>query len=76
MKAKLMNAYGRLLLRKYSIIETINDQLKNIFQIDQTSFKKEVSCEFIYGYSRINASTKKPKLKIKTALTRGPLMSI
>jgi len=33
MKAKQMDAYDRLLLRKCSIIETMNEQLKNVFQI-------------------------------------------
>ena len=33
MKNKLMPLYDRLLLRKRSVIETINDELKNIAQL-------------------------------------------
>jgi len=36
MKQKLMSMQDKLLLRKRSIIETINDQLKNISQIEHT----------------------------------------
>jgi len=36
MKNRLMNLEEKLLLRKRSIIETINDQLKNISQIEHT----------------------------------------
>ena len=33
MKNRLMDAYGKIMLRKRSIIETINDMLKNVAQI-------------------------------------------
>ena len=36
MKNKLMFLADRLLLRKRSLIETVNDQLKNISQIEHT----------------------------------------
>jgi hypothetical protein len=36
MKNRLVNLEEKLLLRKRSIIETINDQLKNISQIEHT----------------------------------------
>ena len=36
MKNSLMNLYDKLLLRKRSIIETVNDELKNICQIEHT----------------------------------------
>jgi hypothetical protein len=36
MKNKLISIWDKLLLRKRSIIETINDQLKNISQVDHT----------------------------------------
>ena len=36
MKNKLLNLYDKLLLRKRAIIETVNDQLKNISQIEHT----------------------------------------
>ena len=36
MKNKLVNLYDKLMLRKRAIIETVNDQLKNISQIEHT----------------------------------------
>lgn len=36
MQNKLLNMKDKILLRKRAIIETINDQLKNIYQIDHT----------------------------------------
>jgi hypothetical protein len=36
MKNKLVNCYDQLLLRKRAIIETVNDQLKNISQIEHS----------------------------------------
>ncbi|KIC77133.1 hypothetical protein DB41_CY00020 [Neochlamydia sp. TUME1] len=36
MKQKLMSFQDKILLRKRSIIETVNDQLKNIYQIEHT----------------------------------------
>ncbi len=36
MKPRVMAAFDKLLLRKRSIIETINDQLKNIFQLEHS----------------------------------------
>ena len=36
MKNRLMSCYDKLLLRKRSVIETINDQLKNICQVEHT----------------------------------------
>jgi hypothetical protein len=34
MEAQTIDAFDQLLLRKRSIIETINDQLKNIFNLE------------------------------------------
>ena len=36
MKQKLMSLGDKILLRKRSLIETVNDQLKNISQIEHT----------------------------------------
>jgi len=36
MKNRLMNFYDRIMLRKRSVIETINDELKNICEIEHT----------------------------------------
>ena len=42
MKNKLMPMMDKILLRKRSIIETINDQLKNISQIEHTRHRSPV----------------------------------
>ena len=39
MKNSLMNLYDKVLLRKRSIIETVNDELKNICQIEHTKHR-------------------------------------
>jgi hypothetical protein len=36
MKNKLMSLYDKIMLRKRSVIETINDQLKNICEIEHS----------------------------------------
>lgn len=36
LKNRLMSTYDKLLLRKHSVIETINDELKNICQVEHT----------------------------------------
>jgi len=36
MKPRLLEAVDKILLRKRSIIETINDQLKNVFQLEHS----------------------------------------
>jgi len=36
MKSRLMAAFDKRLLRKRSIIETINDQVKNLFQLEHS----------------------------------------
>ena len=43
MKNKLVHLIDKILLRKRSIIETINDQLKNIYQIEHTRHRSPVN---------------------------------
>ena len=44
MKNKLMNILDKILLRKRYIIETINDQLKNISQIEHSRHRSFANC--------------------------------
>ena len=53
MKNKLMPMMDKILLRKRSIIETINDQLKNICNIDHTRHRKYYK---FYGQYRFCSS--------------------
>lgn len=36
MKNSLMNLYDKILLRKRVLVETVNDELKNVCQIEHT----------------------------------------
>jgi len=41
MKQKLIKLIDKILLRKRALIETVNDQLKNIFQIEHSRHRVE-----------------------------------
>ena len=67
MKARVLKAFAKLMLRKRSIIETINDQLKNIFDLEHSRHRSltnfminVVACLVAYSYQ-----DKKPSLNIK-----------
>ena len=49
MKNSLMNLYDKLMLRKRSVIETVNDELKNVCQIYHSSFKVLLSRRVAYA---------------------------
>jgi hypothetical protein len=67
MKPKVIAAFDALLLRKRSITETINDQLKNIFQLEHSRHRSLinyminiVTCLVAYSYQ-----DKKPALNLR-----------
>lgn len=60
MKNRLMGLIDKLLLRKRAIIETINDQLKNISQIEHTRHRSPVNA-FVNVLAGIIAYTYQPK---------------
>ncbi|GFO74559.1 transposase, IS982 family [Bathymodiolus platifrons methanotrophic gill symbiont] len=67
MKPRVMTAFDAILLRKRSIIETINDQLKNIFQLEHSRHRSltnymvnAVACLVAYSYQE-----KKPALNLR-----------
>jgi transposase len=69
MKAQAIDAFDQLLLRKRSIIETINDQLKNIFDLEHSRHRSLVNylsnivaCLVAYSYQE-----KKPTLNLREA---------
>jgi hypothetical protein len=73
MKNKLVNLYDKLMLRKRALIETVNDQLKNISQIEHTrhrslwNFLGNVAAGLIaYGFRE-----KKPSLNLDKTLQIG-----
>ena len=69
MKNKLMPLFDKLMLRKRAIIETINDQLKNISQIEH-SRHRSVTNFLVNAVSALIAYThkeKKPSLNIRVS---------
>ena len=64
MKNSLMKLQDKLLLRKRYIIETINDQLKNISQIEHTRHRKPANfaVNLVAGLIAYTLQPKKPSL--------------
>jgi hypothetical protein len=67
MKNKLMPLFDKLLLRKRSIIETVNDQLKNISQIEHSRHRSPFNffVNLIAGLVAYTFREKKPSLNIR-----------
>jgi IS5 family transposase len=65
MKQKLMPLKDKILLRKRSIIETINDQLKNISQVEHTRHRNvgNFLVNLLSGIVAYTHQSKKPSLK-------------
>lgn len=66
MKNKLMDITDKFLLRKRAIIETVNDQLKNISQIEHTRHRSPANflINLLSGLIAYCHQEKKPCLKI------------
>lgn len=69
MKTQPIDAFDKLMLRKRSIIETINDPLKNIFDLEHSRHRSlyhylahVVACLVAYSYQE-----KKPALNLRDA---------
>jgi len=74
MKNRVMRLWDKLLLRKRSLIETINDQLKNISQIEHTRHRSVTGfmVNVVAGLVAYSHQPKKPSL----GLRRDPLVPI
>jgi hypothetical protein len=70
MKNKLMPYLDKLLLRKRSIIETINDQLKNISQIEHTRHRSiwNFMVNLIAGLIAYTHQAKKPGIRLNQTI--------
>jgi hypothetical protein len=68
MKSKLMPLLDKLLLRKRSLIETVNDQLKNICQIEHSRHRCVANflVNLVAGLIAYTYQEKKPSLQIRT----------
>ena len=67
MKNKLMSVTDKLLLRKRAIIESVNDQLKNISQIEHTRHRSvwNFAVNILAGLCAYMLQPKKPSINIK-----------
>jgi hypothetical protein len=67
MKNRLMRWWDKLLLRKRALIETINDQLKNISQIEHTRHRSVTGfmVNLVAGLIAYSYQPKKPSLGIR-----------
>ncbi len=66
MKNRLMQLEEKLLLRKRAIIETVNDQLKNISQIEHTRHRSptNVAVNLVCGLIAYCHQPKKPAITL------------
>ncbi|KGN81241.1 transposase, partial [Porphyromonas cangingivalis] len=72
MKNSLMHLYDKVLLRKRALIETVNDMLKNVCQIEHTRHRSvnNFLANLISGLIAYNLLPKKPELNIE--IVRNP----
>jgi hypothetical protein len=68
MKNRLMPLIDKILLRKRSLIETVNDQLKNISQIEHTRHRSVSNflVNILAGLIAYTYQDKKPSLNLTT----------
>ena len=67
MKNSLMNLFDKLMLRKRSVIETVNDELKNVCQIEHTRHRSidNFATNLFAGLIAYNLLPKKPEMNIE-----------
>ena len=68
MKNSLMTMKDKILLRKRSVIETINDQLKNIAQVEHSRHRSfgNFIANLVAGLIAYSFQEKKPSIKFET----------
>lgn len=76
MKNKLMPLIDKLLLRKRALIESINDQLKNISQLEHTRHRSPVNAMVNWISSLIAYSYQEKKPSINFAINQRCLIEI
>ena len=67
MKNSLMNLHDKILLRKMAVIETVNDELKNVCQIEHTRHRSvdNFATNLLAGLIAYNLLPKKPSMNIE-----------
>ena len=75
MKNRLMSFYDKILLRKRSIIETINDELKNICQVEHTRHRAvhNFVMNLIAALAAYSFFDKKPAIRFDRSIHEGQL---
>ena len=65
MKNKLMPLVNKILLRKRAVVESVNDQLKNISQIEHTRHRSvwNFACNIVAGLCAYSLQPKKPSIR-------------
>jgi len=76
MKKKLLSNYEQVMLRKRSLIEIVNDQLKNISQIEHTRHRSVANflTNLFAGIIAYMFQEKKPSIKFKFKTTQKDLV--
>ena len=71
MKNSLMSMSDKILLRKRSVIETVNDELKNICQVEHSRHRSVINfmCNLVAGIIAYHFLPKKPSIKFTTINT-------
>ena len=71
-----MKLEDKILLRKRFVIETVNDQLKNISQIEHTRHRKPANfaVNLIAGLTAYQHQPKKPSLNLGTDVDLLPVL--
>ena len=64
MKNSLMNLYDKIMLRKRSVVETVNDELKNVCQIEHARHRSidNFTTNLLSGLIAYNLMPKKPEM--------------
>ncbi len=72
-----MTMFDKILLRKHSIIETVNDELKNICQIEHSRHRSmgNFMTNLVAGIIAYHFLPKKPSLKYESLKTNQLAMS-
>ena len=67
MKNSLMNLYDKIMLRKRAVIETVNDELKNVCHIEHTRHRSidNFASNLFAGLIAYNLLPKKPEMNIE-----------
>lgn len=76
MKNSLMTMNDKILLRKRSVIETVNDELKNICQVEHSRHRSTANflSNLVAGIIAYHFLPKKPSIKYDTVDNHGQLM--